>query len=101
MAKTATVTWLGDEDPNAQIIHMGDLRFIRGEAVKVDAEHGYMQMIRGNPLFAVDEKAEVTEIDDEEAEKTALKEQLATVGVTMRGNPSVDTLRSKLAEATK
>lgn len=113
MAKHVKVVWLGDEDANAQLIRMGDLTFIKGEAVTVDADHGYMQMINGNPTFAVDDsKAEpraaaepseekLGERADEGTEKGALKGELAKLGIVVKGNPSADTLRARLAEATK
>ena len=108
MTKSVDVMWLGDEDPNAQLIRMGDLRFIKGEVTKVDADHGYMEMIKGNPMFAVDDsKAEPAvaiehQADpDEGTEKGAIKDQLRALGISVQGNPSLDTLRGKLADATK
>jgi len=113
MAKTFKATWLGDEDPQAQIIHMGDLTFIKGQAVTVPSDHGFASFIDGNPTFAVDnDKATPVEADEPDAdaladraeagtEKGALKEQLRNLGVSVQGNPSVETLRAKLVEATK
>lgn len=112
-AKTVDVMWLGDEDPSAQLIRMGDLRFIKGEVTKVPADNGYLEMIKGNPLFAIDDsKAEPHAADEptddeqreraeEGTEKAAIKAELRTLGIAIQGNPSLDTLRGKLADATK
>jgi hypothetical protein len=108
MTKTVDVMWLGDEDPNAQLIRMGDLRFIKGEVTKVPEDHGYMEMISENPMFAVnDSKAEPAAADepvidpDEGTEKGAIKQELRLLGISVQGNPSLDTLRNRLADATK
>jgi len=105
-------TWLGDTDPGAQIIYMGDLRFIKGEPTTVPANHEFAEMIKGNPTFSTEGKAEaVRAVEPSEDEQTSaaeqgtvkgnLKAQLKLRGVEMRGNPSEETLRAKLAEATK
>lgn len=113
MSKTFKAMWLGDTDPNAQIITIGDLRFIKGEATDVPTDHEYAETLRANPLFAVDDaKAEATEADEPDAEdlaaraeegteRGALKDQLRALGHDVRGNPSVETLRARLVEATK
>ena len=108
MTKTVDVMWLGDEDPNAQLIRMGDLRFLKGEVTKVPADHGYMEMIKDNPTFSIDDsKAEpAVAIErqndpDEGTEKGAIKDQLRVMGISVQGNPSLETLRAKLADATK
>jgi hypothetical protein len=105
-------TWLGDTDPGAQIIYMGDLRFIKGEPTSVPANHEFAEMIKGNPTFSHEGKAEPVEaVEPSEDEQMAaaeqgtvkgnLKAQLKLRGVEVKGNPSEETLRSKLAEATK
>lgn len=113
MSKTFKATWLGDGDPQAQLITIGDLRFIKGEAVNVPADHDAADQIRGNPTFATDaDKADVVEADEptkdeqmaraeEGTELGALKAQLRALGHDVKGNPSVDTLRNRLADATK
>lgn len=114
MSKSFKAVWLGDEDPAAQIIRMGDLRFIKGEMTTVPADHEFADSIKGNPVFAVDdakaEPAEAREPTAEEqqeraeegTEKGALKAQIrAAGGEVPKGNPSVETLRNKLVEATK
>jgi hypothetical protein len=111
MAKTFKARWLGDSDPMAQMVRMGDLTFVKGESVSVPEDHDFAERIIGNPMFAVDDaKAEPVEADepdaeeieqraDEGTEKGALKAQLKRdYGVTMAGNPSVDTLRKRLAD---
>lgn len=110
MAKSMKVTWLGDEDPHRQMITEAGVRFIKGEAtpVPLDVEFNgikWANNFRGNPMFAVDEKAEVIASDEEDqpeetgTERAQLKADLAELGVTVRGNPSVDTLRDRLAAA--
>ena len=113
MSKSFKATWLGDEDPQAQMIHIGDLRFIKGEAVDVPSDHEHAEMLKTNPMFATGaDKAEVVEADeptdeemaaraDEGTERGALKAQLRALGHDVKGNPSVETLRNRLVEATK
>ncbi|HEX8415232.1 MAG TPA: hypothetical protein VF637_15320 [Sphingomicrobium sp.] len=113
MSKSFKAMWLGDTDPNAQIIHIGDLRFVKGETTDVPADHEHAEMLRGNPLFAVDgTKADTTEAHEPSAEelesraeegteKGALKTQLRSLGHDVKGNPSVETLRNRLVDATK
>lgn len=109
--KTMKVTWLGDEDPYRQVITEGGVRFVKGEAVSVPADvefNGFKwaDNFRNNPMFAVDEKADVVESKEEDqpeetgTEKAALKAELRdTYGIAVQGNPSVETLRNKLADA--
>lgn len=109
MSKTFKAMWLGDDDPQAQIIRLGDLRFIKGEATDVPEDHEYADRIKDNPMFAIDDaKAEATparEPDDVDpdagTEKGALRTELKKLGVTVSGNASVETLRQKLVEATR
>lgn len=110
-SKTMKVTWLGDEDPYRQMITEGGVKFVKGEVVSVptDVEFNgfkWADNFRNNPMFAVDEKADVVESREEEqpeekgTEKAALKAELRdTYGINMQGNPSLDTLRNKLADA--
>lgn len=113
MSKSIKATWLGDGDPQSQIIFMGDLRFIKGEAVTVPSDHEFAERIAGNPAFSVDgdkrepvavaepDEDEVTARAEEGTEKGALKAQLRARGIVLRGNPSEETLRSKLSDASK
>jgi len=113
MSKSIKATWLGDEDPQSQIIYMGDLRFIKGEALTVPADHEFAERISTNPAFSVDNDKrepvearepssdELVERGEEGTEKAALKAQLRARGIEVKGNPSVDTLRAKLSDATK
>lgn len=103
--------WLGDEDPQSQFIRMGDLAFVKGQSVTVPEKHEYADMIRDNPTFAVDgTKAEPVEADEPSAEeqqarseegteKAAIKHRLRELGQPVQGNPSLDTLRERLAKA--
>lgn len=106
-----TVTWIGDSDPEAQVISHGGLTFVRGEKTEVKDKDVFERLSK-NPMFSADGKFEapaVNEPSDEEqaarAEegtvKAALKRELAARGVAMKGNPSEDTLRNKLAEVSK
>lgn len=95
MADALSVTWLGDEDPNQQIITEGGVRFIKGESVEVPADVSFngvpwADKFRGNPKFSV-------EGGDEAAEKADLKAKLRDAGETVQGNPSLETLRARVA----
>jgi hypothetical protein len=99
MAKTFKATWLGDGDPQAQIIEEGGLRFIKGEPTDVPHDHvhngiAWADNIRANPAFAIGEKnAEVVESPEE---RKALTDQLDAAGIKYPANASVETLRGKL-----
>lgn len=105
--------WLGDEDPQSQMVRIGDLTFVKGQSVSVPDKHEFADLIRENPTFAVDDsKAKPVEADEPDddvqreraeqgTEKAALKEALREYGISVQGNPSVETLRNKLAEASK
>jgi hypothetical protein len=113
MSGSFKAVWLGDEDPQSQFVRMGDLAFVKGQTVTVPDKHEFADLIRENPVFAVDDnKAKPVEADEpnvdeqrdraeEGTEKAALKEQLRGLGVSVQGNASVETLRAKLVEATK
>lgn len=107
----SNLTWLGDSDPDAQAVTIGDVTFVKGVSTPVK-DKALFEELSGNPMFSKDAKAEPVEADepteDEQAaraeegtEKAALRRQLAERGVTVKGNASVETLRAKLAEATK
>jgi len=102
------VTWLGDEDPSAVLIEQFGYTFVKGEAVNVPAKDDRgLAKLKDNPRFSTDSKAEPAKADDapipEETgtERAALRDQLRLAGVTMQGNPSVETMRAKLAETVK
>ena len=105
------LTWLGDSDPEANDITLYGMTFVKGEAVNV-TDKSIAEKLEGHPLFSTDAKAEMVPADEPTADevaaradagtvKAALRERLRELGVTVQGNPSEDTLRQKLAEATK
>lgn len=102
----AKYTWLGDEDPSVQVIEQFGYTFVKGEPTDVpDKDKASLEKLKGNQTFSTDAKAEPVASDepapvdpDVGTEKAALKAELAKRGVSMKGNPSVDTLRAKLAE---
>lgn len=107
----SNLTWLGDSDPDAQAVTIGDVTFVKGIATPVK-DKALFEELSGNPMFSKDAKAEVAEADEptederqEAAERgtevAALRRELASRGVTVRGNASPETLRAKLAEAAK
>jgi hypothetical protein len=103
--KAFKAIWLGDEDPAAQIIHMGDLRFIKGESITVPADHKLGELISQNPMFAVDDaKAEATpaiepNIDpDAGTERGVVMAELDAANIKYDGRAKIDTLRELLAK---
>lgn len=105
----AKFTWLGDEDPSKQSVTQFGVTFVKGEATDFpDKRKNEVEKLKGNPMFSTDSKADVVEAKEPEApdveagtEKAALKGELRSMGVNVQGNPSVDTLRNRLAEAHK
>lgn len=104
----AKLTWIGDSDPEAQVITQHGVTFVKGEATEVK-DKAVAEKLAKNPLFSSDVKAEPTEADEPEiadpeavlekgTEVGAIKDQLRGLGVKWQGNPSLDTLRGKLAE---
>ncbi len=99
------VTWLGDEDPSAQVIHQYGHTFVKGEPTNVDAKDAHLEKFKAmEGVFAVDTKADPVEakepeVPDVEAgtEKAALKAELRALGEEVKGNPNEDTLRARLA----
>ncbi len=102
--------WTGDSDPEAQTVTQDGIVFVKGESTQVK-DKAVFERLKDNPVFSTDAK-DVVEADEpseeeriERAEagtvKAALKAQLRAMGVEVRGNPSEDTLRNKLAEAHK
>jgi hypothetical protein len=105
------LTWIGDSDPDAQMVLIEGVTFVKGEATEVKDKELF-EALKQNPMFSADAKAEVVEADEpsedeqnaraeEGTEKAALRRQLLERGVTVKGNASVETLRAKLVEATK
>lgn len=104
------LTWIGDSDPEAQMVLIEGVTFVKGQPVDVK-DKGLFDALKGNPMFSA-EKADPVEADEPDAEtlaaraeegteKAALKTELRARGVSVQGNPSVETLRAKLVEATK
>jgi len=101
MAKSFNAVWLGDGDPQAQIITIGDLEFIKGRPTKVPADlkvNGidFADTIRSNPAFDCDGGEPDLVEAPEDDEVAALKTQLDRAGVKYRANASADTLRGLL-----
>lgn len=102
----AKVTWLGDADPSKQVITVGDLTFVKGEAVNVPDKHPSLAKLKGNPSFTTDAKAEAVKSDEPEApdpdegtELAALRAEADRLGVKYAANASADTIRGNLAKA--
>jgi hypothetical protein len=99
----ASYTWIGDDDPAAQVISMLGYQFVKGEPVTVDKADE--AKFKDHPLFTAG-KAEVTPANEPEpadpetgSEKAALKDEIERLtGKRPQGNPSVDTLRGNLAK---
>lgn len=99
-------TWLGDEDPNQQIITMGDVRFIKGEQVSVKDGYEFTAQILGNPMFAIDDsKAEPVAAQEPDpvdveagTERGALKRELDAAGIKYDGRANNSTLRNLLVK---
>ena len=106
MSKSFSAKWLGDEDPNQQIVTMGDLRFIKNESVNVPHGYEFTAQILGNPMFAIDDSkaepvaAQEPEPVDPEAgtERGALKRELDTAGIKYDGRANDTTLRNLLVK---
>lgn len=99
----AQVTWLGDEDPQAQVIEQYGLTFVKGEPVNVDDNSPHLGKLRSNSAFSL-KKAEPVKSDEPEpvdpdkgTELEAVRNELDGLGVKYDGRSSVDTLRAKLA----
>lgn len=95
------LVWLGDADPEAQIITQYGHTFVKGEAVSVPSDDPFLAKLQANPLFAAEKDAEPDDTPPANDERAALKAELRSRGVEVRGNPSLDTLRDRLAAAVK
>lgn len=105
------LTWLGDSDPEAVAVTIYGQTFVKGESTAVK-DKAVFERLSGNPMFSSEKSAAETPADEpteeerneraeEGTEKAALKAKLRELGITVAGNPSVETLRNKLVEATK
>jgi len=102
-----TLTWLGDSDPTATDVTTHGMTFVKGEAVAVKDKDVFERLSK-NPMFSSEKDAkpvdavEPAPVDVEEGtEKGAIKDRLRALGISVQGNPSLETLRGKLADATK
>lgn len=100
MAKTFTATWLGDGDPQSQVIHIGGVRFIKGEPTPVPEDVSvngvpFAGVIKGNPTFSIGADEEPVDAG-EDAEKAAVMADLDAAGVRYRANASLESLRKLL-----
>lgn len=99
-------TWLGDSDPDAQVITFGEREFVKGEPVTVKEDDPAFAKLSTNPMFSQEANAEPVKADEAEqpeetgTEKAALKAALRERGEDVRGNPSVETLRDRLKKLT-
>ena len=99
----AEVTWLGDEDPQAQVIEQFGHTFVKGEPTKIDDKDAAVSKLKGNQFFSfkkadpVDSKEPVQKDPDEGTELAAVRKELDGLGVKYDGRSTLDTLRSKLA----
>lgn len=103
-SKSFKATWLGDEDPLQQIVTVGGQRFIKGEAVSVEADNPMAEKIRGNPMFSVEKGAEPIESAEPEApdptegtELGAVRAEAGTLGLAVKDSETVDAIRGRIA----
>lgn len=99
-----SAVWLGDEDPVRQVITVGGQEFAKGQPTEVDADNPHAEKIKNNPMFSTDKKAEVIESEEPEApdveagtELAAAKAEARRLNIEVKGNPSLDTVRAKIA----
>lgn len=95
--KAFKTTWIGDEDPSAQIILIDNLRFIKGDAREVPEDHPLGEVIYGNPLF-VHELEEVAEVEDTTStnERGLVRAELEALGIEFDGRLGIDALKALL-----
>lgn len=96
------VRYIGADGDDNQLVHMADTMFVKGQWTGVDADNPQFRKIENNPTFEVKggEDRDEPEVDDV-AELEATKAALRARGEAVRGNPSLATLRAKLADLTK
>jgi hypothetical protein len=102
----AQVTWLGDEDPEAQVITMFGHEFVKGVPTSVPDKDPSMEKLKGNAFFSVGKGGDVVEshepdpVDpDEGTERAAVKAELDRMNVKYDGRAKLETLREALAKA--
>lgn len=99
----AEITWLGDEDPQAQVIEQFGHRFVKGEPVKVEDKSPALAKFKGNPAFSfkkskpVDSKEPEPKDPAEGTELEAVRKELDGRGISYTETASVESLRAKLA----
>ena len=106
MAEVA-ITWLGDEDPSAQVITQYGHRFVKGEPTNVPEKDANIGKFKDNAYFTVgNEKGDPIESDepapvdpDAGTENDALRKALDRLNVQYDVRANVETLRGKLAAA--
>ena len=99
----AEVIWLGDEDPQAQVIEQFGHRFVKGEPVKVDDKSPSLAKFKDNPAFSfkkvkpVESKEPEPVNPAEGTELDAVRKELDQRGITYTETATVESLRGKLA----
>ncbi|MGL4404892.1 MAG: hypothetical protein ACRCT6_03970 [Notoacmeibacter sp.] len=94
--KAFNATWIGDDDPSAQLIFMGDLRFIKGDAREVPENHPMGEVIFYNPLFDVEEHPEPE--PDQGDDRDVVMAELDAAGIKYDGRMKTETLRELLTK---
>lgn len=104
----AQVTWLGDEDPSAQVIEQYGHTFVKGEPVEVSDNDPALGKFRRMVVFSVGEAGEAVEskepdpVDPEEGtERAAVKAALDERGIKYDGRAKIETLRAALAKGAE
>jgi len=103
----AEVTWLGDEDPQAQVIEQFGHRFVKGEPVKVEDKSPALAKFKDNPAFSLKKSKPVESKEPEPVnpvegtELDAARKELDERGISYTETATVETLRGKLAAAEK
>ena len=99
----AEVVWLGDEDPQAQVIEQFGHRFVKGEPVKVEDKSPALAKLKDNPAFALKKSKLVESKEPEPAnpvegtELGAVRKELDQRGISYAETATVEALRGKLA----
>lgn len=99
----AEVTWLGDEDPQAQVIEQFGHTFIKGEPTKIDDKDAAVAKLKGNQFFSfkkakpVEAKGPEPKNPVEGTELDAVRKELDQRGISYTETATVATLRGKLA----
>lgn len=94
--------YIGADGDDNQLIHMAGAMFVKGQWTSVDDTDPQFAKLANNPTFELkggDQRPEVE--GDDVAEAESAKAALRARGEAVRGNPSLETLRKRLAEVTK